>query len=301
MKINLKQVFGFNFYDVLAVLFCSGFALACFYPMWYVFLGSINVSDTTGMQQSFVLIPQSVPSFRYYILIIKGREFFNAISISVSKTVISTVLSLVITSMMAYATSKEKVKGMRFFNFIVVFTMFFSGGLIPSFLLVQSLGIYDKYAALILPGLILAANYIIMRNYFSFSVPKELEDACVIDGANEIVVYFKIVVPISKPMLAALSLFIAVANWNDWYTYLIYARKPELRPFVEVLRKILVNPNAFLKEMSGTSGMGVGFEFMPPAALKMTTIMIATLPILMLYPFLQRHFAKGIMIGALKE
>ena len=200
--------------------------------------------------------------------------------------------------MMAYGASKERIKGMRAVNFLVVFTMFFSGGLIPSFILVQRLRLYDTFWAMVIPQLLATGNFIIMRNYFSYSIPVELEDACAIDGANEVQVFFKIVIPISKPMFAAIALFVAVANWNDWYSYLIHVRKRDLRPFVEVLRRLLINPNEYLGGISG--GPGPGITVMPPAPLKMTTIMIAMLPILMLYPFLQKHFAKGILIGAVK-
>ena len=299
MLMSRKKKFQFNLFDIFAVVFCCATGLICFYPMWYVFLGSIDPSDFVASKGIIQIIPSDVPSFRYYTAILSGSAFLRAISVSFYKTFITSILSLIITSMMAYGISKKYIKGMDFFNLLIIFTMFFGGGLIPTFLLIRALKLYDTFWAMVIPQIFSVGNFIIMRNYFSYSVPKELEDASVIDGANEFVMFFRIIIPISMPMFAAIFLFEAVRNWNDWYSYLIFVNKQELRPIIEVLRKILIDPTVYMGTRS-TNIMGGNISFMPPAALKMTTIMIATMPILLLYPFLQKYFAKGILIGAVK-
>lgn len=281
-------------YDAVVLVFCTAFSLICFYPIWYVFLGSISAPDSNAAQ-AVSLLPPLKPYFGYYATILQGAVFQRAMSISVTTTLLGSLLSVLITGAMAYGVSKTKVKGMNAFNVYMVVTMFFSGGLIPYFLLVKDLGLYNSYPALIIGHLLPVWNFIVMRNYFASSIPSELEDAAVVDGANDVVLFCKVILPISMPLIATMFLFVAVAIWNDWFTYLIFINKIELQPFIVVLQKLLVDPNLYLNRLGATDDIN-----MVPTALKMTTIMIAMIPIFILYPFLQRHFAKGMLIGAVK-
>ena len=163
------------------------------------------------------------------------------------------------------------------------------------------MGMLNTFWALTIPWLLGASNFIIMRNYFVAAVPKELEEAGRIDGANDVTVFFRIIMPLSKPTIAAVFLFEAVANWNDWYSYLIYAqRAPELKPVVWVLKEMLTDPSKAGASGSNIFEMSRMLDSFPPVGLQMTTIILSMLPIILFYPFLQKYFVKGVLIGAVK-
>lgn len=296
---NMRQHWGFNFYDVFVSAFCVVFAFICFYPMWYVFVASITPYEEF-VQGGLMLWPSSGVDFQYYKTIFSNSSFVTSLWISVSKTVIGTLLSLLVTTTIAYAVSKEYVPGMKKLNVLAVVTMFFTGGLIPTYILYMNMHLIRSYWVMILPYGFSITYFIIMRNYFSYSVPKDLEDAARIDGCNDIGVFFRILLPLSKPMLAAVGLFLAVGFWNDYYSYMMYiANKPTLQPFAWVLRRVLTDSSMMAQVRTGAMDMGA--QLPPPMALRMATIICAMLPIMCVYPFLQKHFAKGILIGAVKE
>lgn len=167
-------------------------------------------------------------------------------------------------------------------------------------MLYMEMKLIRTYWVMVLPYGLSITYFIIMRNYFSYSVPRELEDAARIDGCNDVRVFFQVILPLSKPMLAAVSLFIAVGFWNDYYSYMMYiATKPTLQPFAWVLRRVLTD-SAMMSQMR-TGAVDIGAQLPPPMALRMATIICAMLPIMCVYPFLQKHFAKGVLIGAVKE
>ena len=296
---SMRQALGFNFYDVFVLVFCIGFALVCFYPLWYVLIASVTPYEEF-VKGGLMLWPSGGIDLQYYKTIFSNSSLVNSMWISVSKTVIGTVLSLLVTSTMAYAVSKSYVKGMKLLNVLVVFNLFFSGGLIPQYLLYMDLGLIRNYWVMVLPGALNITYFILMRNYFSYSGPSELEEAARIDGCNDISVFFRVIIPLSKPMLAAVGLFIAVIQWNDYYQYMVFiASKPLLQPFAWVLRRILTDQTMMSQVRNGA--MSLGAQLPPPMALRMATIICAMLPIMCVYPFLQKHFAKGMMLGAVKE
>lgn len=296
---SMRQALGFNFYDVFVLTFCVSFAIVCFYPLWYVLIASVTPYEEF-VKGGLMLWPTGGVDLQYYKTIFSNSSLVTSLWISVSKTVIGTVLSLLVTSTMAYAVSKSHVKGMKLLNVLVVFNLFFSGGLIPQYLLYMNLGLIRNYWVMVLPSALNITYFIIMRNYFSYSVPTELEEAALIDGCNDISVFFRIIIPLSKPMLAAVGLFIAVIQWNDYYQYMVFiASKPQLQPFAWVLRRILTDQTMMSQVRNGA--MSLGAQLPPPMALRMATIICAMLPIMCVYPFLQKHFAKGMMLGAVKE
>lgn len=298
-RYGMRAALGFNFYDVFVVLFCVLFAVICFYPMWYVFIASITPYETF-IQGGLMLFPTGGVDLQYYKTIFNNSSFISSMWISVSKTVLATVLSLLVTSAMAYGVSKTHVKGMKVINALVVFNLFFSGGLIPTYILYMDLRLIRSYWVMVIPAALNITYFIIMRNYFSYSVSPELEEAAKIDGCNDIRVFFKIILPLSKPMLAAVGLFIAVINWNDYYNYMVYiANKPSLQPFAWVLRRILTDQSMMTQVRNGA--VDIGAQLPPPMALRMATIICAMIPIMLVYPFLQKHFAKGMLLGAVKE
>ena len=296
---GMREALGFNFYDVFVLVFCITFGLICFYPLWYVLIASVTPYETF-VEGGLMLFPKGGIDLQYYKTIFSNSSFAPSMWISVSKTVIGTLLSVLVTSTMAYAVSKTHVKGMKLLNVLVVFNLFFSGGLIPQYVLYMNLGLIRNYWVMVLPGVLNITYFIIMRNYFSYSVPAELEEAARIDGCNDVRVFFRIIIPLSKPMLAAVSLFIAVIQWNDYYQYMVFiANKPQLQPFAWVLRRILTDQTMMSQVRNGA--MSLGAQLPPPMALRMATIICAMLPIMVVYPFLQKYFAQGMLIGAVKE
>ena len=192
------------------------------------------------------------------------------------------------------------VRGMKVVNALVVFNLFFTGGLIPQYMLYRDLNLLGSYWVMVIPGALNITYFIIMRNYFTYSVPKELEEAALIDGCTEVGVFFRIVTPVSRSMLAAVALFIAVINWNDYYNYMMFiSNKTNLQPFVWILRRMLVDQSMMNTVRRGA--VGLGMQLPPPMALRMATIICAMVPIMCVYPFLQKYFTSGITLGAIKE
>lgn len=301
IHITMKSRFGFNFFDVFAVLFCIGFGFICFYPMWYVFIGSI-MDYKDFVQVTFPFFPPLNPTFKYYEGILAGEVFQKSMLLSISKTLFTSVSTIILTAMMAYAVTKTRVKGMKTVNFLMIFTLLFSGGLIPSYLLIRNLHMYNTFWALTIPWLLSPTTFAYFRSYFATQGSADLEEAAKIDGANDVFIFFKIIFPISIPVFAALFLFEAVGSWNDWYSYLIYCEDVKLQPVVWLLRRMLIDPT--LAKQSTDAGKVMALSgrlgYLPPAALKMTTIILSMLPIIIVYPLLQRYFVKGIMLGAVK-
>ena len=295
---SMLMVCGFNFYDIFVTLFCVLFGLICFYPLWYCIVASVMPYDEY-IKGGLMLWFKGF-DFQYYIQIFHTKVYTNSLIISVLKTVLSTGLSLMVTSTMAYAVSKVHIKGMRFINALVVFNLFFAGGLVPTYLLYKGLHLIGTFWVMVLPGALNITYFIIMRNYFSFSVSKDLEEAAMIDGCNEVGIFFRIIMPLSRGMIAAVGLFIAVINWNDYYSYMMFiSNKTNLQPFSWVLHRMLTDASMMNQIRNGA--VSLGFTLPPPMALRMATIICATLPIMIVYPFIQPYFTSGMTLGAVKE
>lgn len=219
-----------------------------------------------------------------------GTQVLRSLAISVCVTAIGTLINLFFTATMAYGLSRSSLIGKKAILNVVLFTMVFSGGMIPTFLVVQGLGMYDTYAALILPGAISAYNMLIVRNFF-MELPAGLEEAASIDGCTDIGIFAKIALPLSLPCLATFGLFYAVGHWNNYFGALLYLDDSSKYPFQLVLRNIVNQTQADLDNLD---------ELPPSDTLKMAVIVIGTVPILIVYPFLQKHFAAGVMVGAIK-
>lgn len=294
-----RRAMRFNFYDIFVFLFCVSFALICVYPIWYVLIASVTPYDEY-IKGGLTLLPTDGIDLQYYQAIFNTKSFTNSMWISVSKTMIATILSVLVTASMAYGVSKTHIKGMKFINTLVVFNLFFTGGLIPQYILYQKLGLLRSYWVMVIPGALNITYFIIMRNYYSYSIPKSLEEAAMLDGCTEIGVFFRIVIPVSRSMLAAVTLFIAVINWNDYYNYMMFiSNKTNLQPFAWILRRMLVDQSMMNQIRNGA--VGLGMRLPPPMALRMATIICAIVPIMCIYPSLQKYFTSGITLGAVKE
>ncbi|SDX48790.1 carbohydrate ABC transporter permease [Paenibacillus sp. PDC88] len=281
------KMFSYVNFILLAVI-----ALVTVLPFVHVVAGSFTTSAEMAAKK-FVLIPTDW-SLDAYKFIFSTNTIFRAMLVSMGVTVIGTLFSMLITSLMAYGLSRRDLDGRKVIMFMVVFTMLFSGGMIPTFLVVKELGLIDTYAALILPSAISAFNMIILKNFFQ-NIPEGLEESAKIDGSNDFGILFRIVLPLSMPAIATISLFYAVTYWNTYMSAILYLNESKMWPIQVLLRQIVVL----------ASGMDYSSELdssVPPPdqAVKMAVIVVATLPILLVYPFLQKHFAKGAMLGSIK-
>ncbi len=278
--------------NVVIYILLTLIAVIMVIPFIYVIAASFATEAEIQTRPIF-FIPDS-PTLDAYARIFDmndmGTRVFHSLLISVCVTAIGTFINLFFTTTMAYGLSRSNLIGKKPLLNMVLFTMVFGGGMIPLFLVVKGLGMYDTYAALILPGAISAYNMIIVRNFF-MELPRELEEAASIDGCGDIGIFIKIALPLSLPCLATFGLFYAVGHWNNYFGALLYLEDSTKFPFQLVLRNIVMqtaetqtDPNALI----------------PEDTLKMAVIVIGTVPILIVYPFLQKHFAAGVMVGAVK-
>ncbi|WP_156250123.1 carbohydrate ABC transporter permease [Pseudactinotalea terrae] len=282
---------GVKVFRVVNVLLLTGFALICLVPFLHV-IGSSFANPGELATRTFVIIPREL-TLNAYDYVLSSPAIFRAMGVSVFVTVVGTFLSLVVTSLMAYALSKRYLRGRRVINFLVVFTMLFSGGMIPTFIVVSSLGLLDTLWSLILPVTVNAFNFVIMRSFFQ-GIPDSLEEAARIDGCSELGVFWRIVLPLSLASIATIGLFYAVAYWNNYMHAVLYINNSELWPIQLLLRQIVIIASGLNADTSAV-------DVVPPAqSVKMAVIVIATLPMLIVYPFIQRFFVKGALIGSVK-
>lgn len=242
------------------------------------------------------LIPVDM-QFGTYEFVISDNLFQSAFRNSVIVTVVGTILALIMTVLAAYPLSKPRLRGRSFFILMFVFTMLFSGGLIPTYLLIQKLGLINTLPVLFLPAMISVFNMLVIKSYFE-NIPDALEESAKIDGASNTRILVQIVLPLSMPVLATISLFYAVAFWNDFFMAMIYINSPELKPMQLYLKELLASANdVFMRLDTIDVNMAMNAS---PQAIQAASIIVATVPILLVYPFLQKYFVKGVMLGSVK-
>ncbi|WP_372661085.1 carbohydrate ABC transporter permease [Cohnella sp.] len=290
----IKRSWGERVFDGFNLLFMFLLSSVTLYPFLFVLFASL--SDPAWMVQvrGMIWYPQGA-TLNAYELVFRNPSILTGYGNTVLYVTAGTALNILMTSLGAYALSRENVMWKNPIMFIIVFTMFFNGGLIPTYLLVENLGMLDSRWALIVPTAMSAYNLVIMRTAFQ-AVPVSLEESAKLDGANDFTVLFRIVLPLSMPVVAVMILFYGVYHWNSWFNALIYIRTRELYPLQLILREILISnsTDTMLTGVGGGDKMPIG------ETVKYATIIVATVPILCLYPFLQKYFVKGIMIGAIK-
>jgi len=286
------RTLGNRLFSIVNFTLLALIALVTVLPFIHVVAGSFTTSAEMAMKK-FVLIPTEW-SMEAYRFIFSTNTIFRALAVSIGVTALGTAFSMLITSLMAYGLSRKDLDGRKTLMFLVVFTMLFNGGLIPTFLVVKELGLIDTYAALVLPLTINAFNMIILRNFF-MNIPEGLEESAKIDGCNDFGILFRIVLPLSMPAIATISLFYAVTYWNTYLSAILYLNDNKMWPIQVLLRQIVVLA-------SGLDHSANLDDVVPPPdqAVKMAVIVVATLPILIVYPFLQKHFAKGALLGSIK-
>lgn len=281
-----SKLFNIINYTILIII-----ALACLLPFVNVIASSF-ATPAEVISKSFIIIPEtfSLDAYRY---ILSTPTIFRSLGVSIFVTVMGTLTSMILTSMMAYGLSRRYLPGRRLINFMVVFTMLFSGGMIPTFLVVNGVGLIDSLWSMILPIAINAFNLIIMRNFFQ-GIPMSLEESAKMDGASDFYVFRKIMLPLAMPSVATISLFYAVAYWNTYMNAILYVNDSAKWPIQILLRQIVI-------VSSGLQADGMAVDIIPPAqTVKMAVIVIATVPMLIVYPFVQKYFVKGALVGSVK-
>ncbi|MDB4866541.1 MAG: transporter permease [Cohnella sp.] len=285
---------GEKIFMYLNVLFFIILMIVMIYPFWYMIMGSLSNSDMTADGGLF-LTPAGF-SLAAYIAVFQNVSILSGFKVTLITTAAGTVIGTIFTAALAYAISKKRLRGQFFFSLMILFTMLFSGGLVPSYLLVKALGLVDTYWAMILPGTMGAWNIFVMRSFFK-GIPEELEEAAKIDGANDLTVFFRVVLPLSKPVLATVGLFIAVGYWNDFFSSVLYTTQKDMWQLQMVLKDIISNTSAAISQ----AGISISVQNeVNSFTVKMASIIVSSLPILVVYPFLQKHFVKGVLIGSVK-
>ena len=270
--------------------------LLCLYPLLYIVFASLSEPDRIMKHTGLLLGPLGF-AFEGYELAFRNPNILTGYMNTIFYVVVGTALSLIVTAAGAFVTSRKDALLARPIMLGVVFTMYFSGGLIPLFLLVNNLGLYNTRTAIILVGLVNTWNLIVMRTSF-LGIPDSLEESAKIDGASPMTIFTRIYLPLSKPMLATMTLFYGVGNWNSWFNHMIYLQDRDKFPLQLIMREILIAND--MSSMTNMSTVGTYTNDMYQVLVKYAVVVIATLPILCIYPFLQRYFIKGVMVGAIK-
>ncbi|WP_069998549.1 carbohydrate ABC transporter permease [Cellulosilyticum sp. I15G10I2] len=287
-KFKLDEVL-FSVYVYITIGFV---VLLCLYPFLNVL--AYSLSDSLAILSGKVTFYPINFQTSAYEKIMQTSMILNSLKNSVFITVAGTLLSLVVTTMAAYALSKPHLKGRAFFTFFILFTLYFGGGIIPTFMVVKGLGLVDSLASLVLPVMVSAFNFIIMKAFFQ-SLPSSIEESAKIDGCNDIYYLIKMALPLSKPIIATIGLFYAVMYWNDYFSSLMYITSPERYPLQLMLRQLLFTEA--LNQISTAEGIG---QQVMPESMKAAAVVIAIIPIITIYPWLQKYFVKGVMLGSVK-
>lgn len=286
--VKLKRL---SWFDFIIYFFLTIFMLLFIFPFWQTIVTSL-MSSEDAMKVGLKIIPTSI-TFQSYEFVFRSSTVWIAYGNTIWRTLVGTVISVLVCYFAAYGISKKTLPFRKTITTFIVFTMFFDGGLIARYLLIKDLNLLNNRWALVLPLVVSAWNIIIARNFLS-ALPQELEESAGIDGANPFVIAFRIIMPLSMPIIAILVLWTAVGHWNAWFDAMIYCPKPESVVLQLYLRRMIVEPanEAMIYEAATDSTT--------QETIKSATIMVAVLPILCVYPFLQKYFVKGVMVGALK-
>lgn len=266
------------------------FGLLCFFPMLRVFSQAVS-SDAAVMSGQILLLPKGL-TLKHIQYVFSSATFMSGMYLSMSATVVFTLVALLATTLLAYPLSRRYLKGARAMNLFVVFTMLFNGGIIPTYLVVKTLGLTNTFWALIIPQMISAYNTIVLVTAFR-ALPSDYEEAAKVDGAGNFRILFQIMLPLVKPTLMVLLLWYAVSRWNGWFDAMMYITDTELKVLPLIIRNIINVGNSALTNM-------VRVNPSPTVAVQAASVIISILPILVLYPFIQKYFVKGVMIGGIK-
>ncbi len=289
----------FNVFNItLMVLLCIAFI----YPYVNQLAVSLNESNDTAL--GGITVYPRVVTFENYDMVFSNSMFTGALFVSVVRVVVGCLSGLFVTYSAAYALSKQSLPGRAFFTTVLLIPMFVSGGMIPTFILYRMMGLMNRFPVYILPYLFGFYNMIIIRTYLR-TIPESLEESAMLDGANSVDIMFRIYVPLSMPVIATIALWMAVFHWNDWTSTLLYVQSKSLHTLQFMMYRLLKESEVMMQIAADRARQGLATgEDVPkvtPESLKAATLMVSTIPIVVVYPFLQKYFVKGIMIGAIKE
>ncbi|PYI56355.1 carbohydrate ABC transporter permease [Paenibacillus flagellatus] len=297
MLLNVKRTPGEKLADGLILVLVVAITIAILYPLLFVLFASL--SDPRRIWDSPLLLYPAGFNLDSYAKVFENKDMWSGYANTLLYTFVGTAINIVMTVLGAYPLSRKKFYGKSLFTLLFAFTMFFGGGLIPVYLVNKQLGLLNTMWALVLPGAISAYNMIIMRTYFQTRIPDELEESAYVDGCNDFRLLYKIVLPLSMPIIAVMVLFYGVGHWNSYFDAMIYLTDRGKFPLQLILREILVQ-NDF-KEMAGISvGGEYADQMIVKEGLKYAVVVLSALPLLILYPMLSKFFEKGILVGAIK-
>lgn len=280
----------FNF-GILAII-----TIMVLYPLYFMMIASISDPNFVA-NGKVILLPKNI-TIEGYKKILEYKAIWTGYGNTIIYSVVGAVISVILTITFAYPLSRKDFWGRQFFMIIVLITMFFNGGMIPTYLVVRKLGMINTIWAMVLPNAVTAFNIIITRTFLNITIPDELREAAAIDGCSDLVFFIKIVVPLSKPIIAVLALFTIVGQWNGFFDALLYLTKEQSYPLQLILRNILIQSQSVnqLTESAAT----IAAQQRQAELMKYGVIIVSSLPLLVLYPFLQKYFAKGVMVGSVK-
>ena len=292
-----RYTFSERLFSIINALFLLLLALACIYPLLYVVFASISDPKLLIQHEGLLLFPKGF-TLKGYELVLKNPNIKVGFMNTLFYVIAGTAFSMLLTCFGAYALSRKRVFFAKYVLIFITITMFFSGGLIPFYLTVRNLGLYNTKWAIIIPGAISTWNLIVMRTSF-MGLPESLEESARIDGAKDFTILFRIIIPLSKAIMAVMILFYSVGMWNSWFNASIFLSDRKDYPIQLILREILITNDKgdMLQVLNGISAQS---EDLYRQLVQYTTIVVATVPILLIYPFLQKYFVKGIMVGSLK-
>ena len=282
--------------DIILVVMCTAIMLIVAYPLYYVLIASVSDPYDVYAGKTFLLPSQF--TLQGYTAVFADQRIFTGYMNSIKYTVVGTIFSVVMVYITAYPLSRKSLPGRKWISIFFIITMYFGGGLVPTYLVVKDTGLLNNMWALFLPGGVAVGNMIIVRNFFETSIPGELMEAAEIDGASPMTVFLKIVIPLSRSIMAVMVVFSMVAYWNDWFTALIYLNA-EQAPLPLVLRNILIRSEVSASQSSTISG-GYAELNKITEMIKFASIIVAAAPMLIIYPFVQKYFEQGFMAGAVK-
>lgn len=285
---------GDRLFHALVLVFCAVIFLIIAYPLYFVIIAS--VSNPTQVSTGEVTIWPKGFSLQGYDLVFSYTKLWTGYRNTIFYTIVGTLVNLAVTLPAAYVASRKEFMPRRLVMFIFVFTMYFSGGLIPTFLLIKSLGLYNTPWVFIVPFSLNVYNFIITRSFFENSLSESMHEAAVLDGCTDFRYFISIVLPLSKAIISVIMLYYAVGHWNDYFSGLIYIRNENLQPLQLVLREILLIADS--SSLTATSGYSNALMYVE--AMRYGVIIVSSLPLLILYPFVQKYFEKGVMLGAVK-
>ncbi|WP_026486273.1 carbohydrate ABC transporter permease [Caldanaerobius polysaccharolyticus] len=292
-KMNISDVI----FDIIVYGLCILIFIVIAYPCYFIVIASVSNANLVATGQ-VTLYPKGFSLYGYKQIFQDGRIWIGYKN-TIIYTVLGTLVNLLFTLPAAYALSRKEFSARRVIMLFFVFTMFFNGGLIPTYLLIKQLHLIDTMWVFIIPFCVNVFNLIITRTFFEESIPKELYEAASLDGCSHFQFFGKIVLPLSKPIIAVMALYYMVGHWNDFFTALIYIKSDNLKPLQIILRDILL-VNQVFAEGAGLGGNAGGYAQQYADAVKYGVIIVSTVPILLFYPFIQKYFEKGVMIGSLK-